>query len=59
MNDSVKQAQAQTKAFLFAVKNKMRIKLDEARTLNIKSADEIETFTAAISAIDIAIEAQK
>ena len=53
------QAKTQTRSFLAVTKNKMQRKLDEARTLNIKTSDEIETFTAAIAAIDLAIEAQK
>lgn len=51
------QAKVQRRQFLFQTKNKLKIKLDRARTLNIETADEIETFTAAIAAIDLAIEA--
>lgn len=53
------QALIQRRQFLFTTKNKLKIKLDRAKTLNIETADEIETFAAAIAAIDLAIEANK
>lgn len=53
------QARTQRQQFLNTTKNKLKIKLAIARTLNIETADEIETFTAAIAAIDLAIEAHE
>jgi stress response protein YsnF len=51
------QAKTQRRQFLIQTKNKLKIKLDRARTLNIETTNEIETFMAAIAAIDLAIEA--
>lgn len=53
MNDVAK---AQTLSFLRDTKSKMKIKLAEAETANMKSADEITIFKAAIASIDLAMD---
>ena len=53
MND---QSETQTKAFLRDTKEAMKRKLDAAKTDSIKAEDDIKTFTAAIAAIDLALE---
>ncbi len=50
------QAKAQTLSFLRDTQKKMKIKLAEAETANIKSSDDIVTFKAVIQSIDLALE---